>query len=173
MNEETTTTPWRWSEAKKLLRDDIRHGLCAGKTAREVYAMRTEYQCYERQKFETNYRNLKKAIAEEATRAASDASAFAHDKALFPALKAGSKPYPIWQGSDAEALLEKHVAEGRHKVMTPMDMWSTFPAYQRFPLKTFRGHIYNQVVRKGKARSYWLNRKKKMEAKKASKKQKK
>jgi c-di-AMP phosphodiesterase-like protein len=167
---ESRVTPWRWSRAKKLLYEDINNGLCNGKKPSEVYKTRSEYQRYEKCNFETNFRNLKKAIENEKARVASDAAAFTHDKALFAVLKVNSKPYPIWQGSSAARLLKKHVADKLHEVMKPKLMWTTFAEYQEYPLDVFRKHVYDQSIRKDKERSYWLNKAKKKEAEKSQRK---
>jgi len=163
--------PWKHSNAKKLLAQDILDGKTNGKSPKEVYSMHPEYKLYNYTNFSTNLRNLKESLLELSKRAAVDEAAFRHDESLG-GLKQNSKPYPRWGGQPVQVLLKKDIDEGKHQTMTPEALRNSRQEYLLFPKKIFRDHIY-QELRERRERPYWLARKREKEMKKAEAKQKK
>jgi len=152
--------PWKDGEAKELLRKDIVNGKIDGKGPKEVYNMRPEYRAYKYDNFVTNLRNLRKSLAELQERADDDAAALAHDEALD--LRSNGKPYPRWQGTEAETLLKLDIDNDQQKNKTPRELQATRPEYAPYPSKVFRDHIH-QETRSRLERSYWLARRKEKE----------
>lgn len=158
--------PWKISEAKKKLSDDIISGKTEGKTPRQVYDMHPLlYHQYPQSNFTTNFRNLSKAINKSRSLAERDSHAVAQFRQLnspAPALCLTENPngrgYPQWQGSTAEQLLKNDMNAGKDRMMTPINLHSERAEYQQFPLSVFRDHIH-QERRNRLQRNYWLSRK--------------
>jgi len=164
-NIETNIKPeaWRCSHAKKLLEKDIIDGKLDGMGAEAVYHFRPEYQKYVFTNFETNLTNLRAKLEGLSELADEDGAALAHDLALN--LRVNRKPYPRWQGTEAERLLKQDLDIGRHLDMYPRVLQATRPEYAPFPGKVFRDHIH-QELRARKERPYWMARRKEKEEKK-------
>jgi len=160
--------PWRYSDAKKRLTKEILDGTIAGKGAQEVHAMHADYFQYNYDNFSTNLRNLRALLVKNQGSADSDAAALAHDEALG-LLGKNSKPYPRWQGSEAERCLQQDIDNNKHKIMTPQQLKATRQQqYGPYPLKVFSDHI-QQELRARRERPYWMARKAEKEARKAKK----
>jgi len=159
--------PWRYSDAKKQLKKDILDGTIDGKSAKEVHCMRPEYHQYIYSNFSTNLKNLRELLDKEQTRADSDAVAFAHDEALG-LLGKNNKPYPRWQGTEAERLLQIDIDNNKHISMKPKALQASRPEYAPYPGKVFSDHI-QQEVRARYERPYWMARKAEKEARKGKK----
>ena len=99
-----------------------------------------------------------------------DEAALAHDLAL--GIRKNNKPYPRWQGSEAEGLLKLDIDNGLNQIMRPKALRASRPQYLQFPLDVFRNHIY-QETRARMERPYWLARKKEKEEEKRNKSKKK
>lgn len=162
--------PWRYCEGKKQLIKDILDETIEGWDARKVHAFRPLYTERAFSKFKTNLGNLRNLLLANQHRATEDSIALAHDLALD--LPGNSKPYPIWQGSEAERLLKLDLDLKKHERLKPMALHASREEFADFPLDVFRDHIY-QEVRTRKGRSYWMARKEEKEAQKAKKNKKK
>ena len=163
---EEEPVPWFYSDAKKLLTKDIVAGRCDGKKPKQVLEMHPKVYKPYKKNFSNNLRNLREAIADKKEVADRDAAAFAHDVQI--GVRRNSKPYPIWQGSEAERLLKMDITNGKHLEMKPAELLATRPEYApwvSFP-KVFRDHI-QQELRARKERPYWLARRKEKEMEKA------
>jgi hypothetical protein len=153
---------WKDSEGKRLLREDIISGVVpASMAANDVYDMRPEYKKWTYRNFQTNLRNLRKALATSYARMLSDCDAYGHDRSLLTTLQAGKNPNDIpWHKSEAKNLLKKDINDGRHKEMKPEVLHGTREEYQAFPLKTFRNHIYQEVDSRAKRAHRYAKKKK-------------
>lgn len=158
--------PWRNSRAKKLLVKDIVDGKISGMTAEQVHKTRPEYSAYVYSKFRGYFSYLVGKHGDLLSLANEDGAALAHDLAL--GLRVNSKPYPRWDGSEAEALLKNDLDNGKHLHMKPRDLQLSRPQYSEFPGKVFRDHI-QQELRARKERPYWLARRKEKEEAKRQK----
>lgn len=148
--------PWRYSNAKVLLIEDILAGRCDDLGPEQVYMMRRAFQKYPFKNFKTNLNNLQQAIERDEGRADRDALAVAYDRQLHPP-PAVTQPhnYPRWDGSEAQRLLKLDIAAEAHTQMTPEQLYFDKPAYREFPLEVFRKHLYQgRVTVLG--RSYWM-----------------
>jgi hypothetical protein len=153
---------WKDSEAKRLLREDIIAGVIqASMAAKDVYDMRPEYKKWAFKNFQTNLKNLRKAIADSYARMLADCEAYGHDRALLMTLGAGTNPQDVpWHKSEAKKLLKKDIDNGKHKQMKPEALHGTREEYQAFSLKTFRNHIYQEVDSRAKRAHRFAKKKK-------------
>lgn len=155
----TTPTPWAKSTAKRLLKADILsnkvHPLMNAKT---VYAMHPEYAEYVYSNFRTNLRSLRLSIKKLQKRAASDEVALSMDLLLHgkddSRVLQRKDGLPQWKESEACKLLKKDIDDGVNISLKPHDLWLSTAAYQAFPLKKFRSHLY-QEIRRRKTNAYW------------------
>jgi hypothetical protein len=149
--------PWRKSKAKKLLQDDIKNRVITDTMkARDVYNMRLEYQEYRYDRFQANLRALHKLFELRETEAVEDQADFYHDCQLHPRSELTSRGCPYWDTSVARQLLLQDIEDGLHEIYLPSILWQTSNEYQKFPMITFRDHIY-QEIRSVKGRAYWEN----------------
>jgi hypothetical protein len=154
---------WKESEAKRLLREDIISGAVnASMAAKDVYEMRPEYKKWPYNNFQTNLRNLRKAIVNSYERMLEDCEAYGHDLALLTTLRAGTENLQVvpWHKSDAKRLLKQDVDDGKHKAMKPEALYNMREEYQVFSLETFRNHIYQEVDSRAKRTHRFAKKKK-------------
>jgi len=167
----TEEEEWRYSKTKKMLEKDIIDGkigsIANGMKPKDVHSMRSEYKKIPYKLFVSRLYTLRKKYEELQKNAEADAAALSHDLALN--IRVNSKPYPRWQGSEAERLLKEDVDSGWHMLMYPRDLQESHPAYAPFPGKVFSDHI-QQEARARRERPYWLARRKEKEEEKAKKK---
>jgi hypothetical protein len=157
-------TSWRNSDAKKLLLEWILEGRVAGMKPKQVYALDDIFKPFKYDNFVGNLNRLRKKVGTRLVLVEFDQAAFDHDQLLYPTSATTQRGYPRWPGHEAKRLLKEDIDEGKHETMTPLALYKTRPAeYGQFPLDVFRDHLY-QEVRGRKERGYWLNKKKKKEA---------
>jgi hypothetical protein len=147
--------PWKKSKAKKLLMQDI----VDGKVTREmgsmvIFNMRPEYKMYKYACFQTNLRNLRKAL--DKLKHAADETKIAYDNfiQLNPPATTTFYGYPVWEKSQAQTLLRNDITSGVGSNLAHRDLWQTRQEYKIYPLKVFREHVYTEI-RRHKARAYW------------------
>lgn len=118
------TTPWKESEAKKLLKEDILSGVVTPEMKpKDVYEMRPEYKLYPLKRFAPNLKNLRESIEKEK--------------------KKGPKVVP-WQDSMAKKLLEKDIDEGKvTSNMLPSEVYEMHPEYKQYDKKNFGSNLRN------------------------------
>ena len=155
--------PWKYSIAKRMLKNDILSGRVADLTPDQVYNSREEYQQYDKTRFKSNYSNLKKQLGRDFGRAAFDNEALIVDKAARNFTP--STTYPPWHGSAAQNWLKHDINLKMHELMKPKELYETRAEYRKFPLKVFRDHI-QQEVRDRKERPYWQAKAKETQQKK-------
>lgn len=158
---------WRFSEAKKILLNDIiSQEVPDDMDAWDVYFSREIYWLWPFDNFKTNIKNLRAAVARDIQRARADHAALLHDLKKNPlpeTVVTGSGTYPRWNGSEAERLLKLDIDEGWHLIMTPSDLQSTKEEYKEYPLRVFAKHIHQEWVGRLE-RSYWQAKKKEKHA---------
>jgi hypothetical protein len=153
-------TTWRYSEARRLLEQDLRSGvipLHGGEmTVEECYTQRPEFSDFAFESFARRLQALRKQCTAKNNRSVADTAAFAHDCALL-ARKQDDAPGVLlrWDGSEAERVLKLDVANGLHINLTPKNFHRSRPEYQVFSLKVFRGHIYQELKRRKFITSYY------------------
>mmetsp|Transcript_27301 Transcript_27301/g.66240 ORF Transcript_27301/g.66240 Transcript_27301/m.66240 type:complete len:250 (-) Transcript_27301:48-797(-) len=147
--------PTAWEIAKPLLQEDYLSGKATADimTPDEVIALRkTIYGKVPRSNFLTNWRSLKKRIDEEKEWVKKGTERYLHDTAIYPLAK--DLPWE-WHGSEAERLLKKDVAKGRHLRYNPQVMYLKRKAYQEFDYQISRQHVH-QEARSARESPYWM-----------------
>lgn len=157
--------PWKISEAKEFLRDDIVNGLVDEDLEDElVYGMHLEYSQYKFANFKTNLKNLLAAIRRDWGRMEKDLSDYQHDLASVMARRGPPNPATLpWHKTPCKMLLQQDVDEGKHLTMKPKELWETRTEYKLFSLATFRNHIYQEVDSRSKKKWRMDKKKKKLE----------
>ena len=83
----THQEPWKTSEAKKLLYNDILSGdVYETQELEEIYMSRPEYAHYDFDNFKVNLRNLRNAIKKKQMAAEIDENAYHHDMSIVPSV---------------------------------------------------------------------------------------
>ena len=143
--------PWKGSQAKKLLYDDLVEGdVDDTMEPKEVFMMRAEYSLYPYNNFVTNLRNLRASIRKKREGASNSEIALRNDLSL--GMIARRKPY--WPDSAASRLLIDDINLGVVETMSKKDLWLSREEYQAFPYTCFADHV-RQHIRLTKERSYW------------------
>ena len=156
-----TVKPWKDSDAKKLLRRDIKEGAVPlvqddGLTDKEVYLQRPEFVAYPFERFEKYIASLRAAITSDKEYAARDDAALARDRLIHPQ-RTHHNGKRIWYGSDAERLLKEVIARKEHLNKTPMQLFNERVEYRQFTLEEFRKHIH-QEERSSKFKAFYADR---------------
>merc|ERR1711862_1083953 len=125
--------------------------------APKIHGMRVEFKNVVYERFRNNFSRLKKGIQKHMERAELDESGYLHDISIYTLAK-NTPGY--WDGSKAQKSLRKDIKKGRHEKMKPEILRLSRCEYQEFSLKTFRGHIH-QELRSERETNYWIVRKKK------------
>ena len=153
-------TPTPWEIAKPILEQDYLSGFVTEKMARgKLHKMRPEYEAVPINSFGNNWLRMKETYRNLKARTSIEQRALEHDRSIYP------KTPGRWDGSEAQRLMKKDVKIGRHKLYKkPADFWLCREEYQKFSLKKFRDHVW-QEVRQDLGSNYWLSKKwKKAEA---------
>jgi len=143
---ESTPGPWQNSTAKKLLHDDILAGRTKNKSSTEVYYSRPEFQCYKRQRFTTNFRNLDKTIQARMKCADNTKAAYDHDLPILQAQRAQGFHY---DGSDLQKQLRRDVQEGLTDGLKPQMVRISRQIYKECGLsvQSFAGFLWTERIR--------------------------
>jgi len=104
-----------------------------------------EYGEFE-QHFKRRLKALRENILTTRSRADEDKEAFDvfvknHPKSDI----AANGLYPEWEGSDAQKQLREDMKNNKHNTMAPQELHDSNEAYDLFPLKVFRDHIYQEM----------------------------
>lgn len=130
-----------------------------------------EFKIYDKKHFETNCKKLREVVAKKKAIAEAEAVAIKEQMEAFPPAQFHIKGvegeeviYPRWSCHVAQKLLRFDIQNGclDHKYdddddatwfsantpkerMCPELLWHSRPAYQLWPLKVFRDHIYQEI----------------------------
>lgn len=159
---------WRNSKARDylygLLKDKRipgRHDIKPKQVFEEYCISRPEFKHFQDYKalgFASKLMYLRNKLDERTGRAQEDAEALAHDRLIFPPHTEDTKGRPVWAGSRSQELLRKDIAEGKHNVMKPKDLYETREDYyELFDPDFFRNKIYQEV--KAAKRVVWVTEK--------------
>ena len=148
---DTDPPPWKDSEAKKLLYDDlVSEEVDDTMEPKEVFMMRPEYSLYTYTNFVSNLRNLRASIRKKKEGASNSEIALRNDLSL--GMIARRQPY--WPDSEASRLLIDDITSGVVGALSKKDLWLSREEYQAFPYTCFSDHV-RQHIRLTKERSYW------------------
>jgi hypothetical protein len=154
---------WLNSDAKFLLREDIIAGdVPEWMESKAVYAMRPEYAEFKYENFRTNLIHLRENVVASRARMQADCEAYGHDRGVLSVLRdlepVGQRRLE-WVESEAKPLLKRDIDEGKHHLLTPMQLYATREEYQAFPLKVFRKHIYQEIDTRSKRAARFAKKK--------------
>jgi hypothetical protein len=174
---------WAKSRATKLLYMDVKTGIVPSDAIvdrkrttdnNHVFIMHEEYASWSYKKFSSRLAGIRRIIKSKNGRAEDDQKAFDKFFENNEVSTMSHKGYIQWQGSEAQWLLKKNIADGVLEEYTKekykhhrLAFWLTRPAYyDEFPLNAFRDKI-NQETRtakylhtlkvRGKAATYEYN----------------
>ena len=153
--------PWKNCEAKKVLKSLIESDeVYMNMPEEELYELSPKlFHPYEKTRFISNVKNLKKVIKEEKRIVAFQEDALSKDRQSFPVRETTSWGYRPWHTSEAKELLRQDVQQKTHSSsMKPSELHQSRDEYKAFPLKVFRKHIYQEEYAQ-LGRSYWMNKK--------------
>jgi hypothetical protein len=158
-----------WEVAKaKLIEEIVAGRIPADWPPSRVRLLDPDYARVPKEHFGNNLRELRKKLASHKKWADKDAAAFAIDRHHHPVESEGR-----WPGSEAERLLKRAIAEGKHLAKKPTDLYEEEDAYKDFTKDQFRKHI-DQELRSCRDSLYWLvlkDKKKKKRSEQAAKKE--
>lgn len=66
------------------------------------------------------------------------------DRQIHPPPATNFRGEPYWEGSAAQKILKKNVADGVHRGMRPADYYKLRPEFQQFLPKTIAGHVIQE-----------------------------
>ncbi len=113
---------------------------------KDLYLMRPEYSQYHYSKFSGRVSSLRSTIKDRNNRAGEDEQHFAECLNNHPGSAFSHKGFMQWQGSEAQELTKKDIAENLHVTMGKQGLYGLRPEYyDNFPLKDFRDKIYQEV----------------------------
>jgi hypothetical protein len=151
----TKHPPWRLSNGKKLLINDLQTGVIplsgSALSTREIFSMRPEFGYDDPlnvAKFASRLRSARTQVLNDRCRAASDKALLEHDRTIHPKQPMNYRGEPEWDGSEAQEQLRKDMDEGKHTTMKPLLLYSSHEEYKKFPLAVFRKHIYQETNRR-------------------------
>jgi hypothetical protein len=117
------------------------------------------------EKFKKRLNDLRNQLRDNKTRAEEDLEAYMiYCKNHGTATNSAKGDYPEWEGSEAQNLLRYDLENGVEIEKKPKELWLSRAAFQKFPLKVFREHIYQigrtqkylkQVKKMGKGGNRW------------------
>ena len=144
---------WRFSKAKQLLwKDVVKERVTEHSDPSEVFLMRKEYFPF-KDKFAQYLEALLEKRASEQALADATSAAIANDR-IARGPPANARGYPIFQGSEAERLLQLDMDLDKHNEFEPKELYGQREEYQEWPLTVFRNHIH-QELRKRIEGKYW------------------
>lgn len=141
-----TREQWKTSKAKafliKLLMDttsDIHW-----KTPEEVWKSSEWFQQYPKHRFIDNMKNIKKALEDKGRVIEEDIKLISEELAALNFSNVTKRGHPHWHTHSAKKLLAEDLLQGRNVNMKPKEFHATRQEFEEFPLRVFRGHIYQE-----------------------------
>lgn len=155
-DDENEAVDWTDSSAREYLYNLLLEGKVPGRkeiTPKKLYDEylkdRPEFkpfQNYTKLGFATKLSSLRDKVEKRQGRATKDAARLAHDRLIFPAPTVDTKGDVMWQESAAQKLLQKDIADGKHKTMKPKVLYETKASYyENYELDVFRRRIYQEL----------------------------
>jgi hypothetical protein len=138
---------WEESAVKKMMFDDIQnHFIPADMKSQAVRKLHTEYNDMDPLLFSSRLRSLRKNIALQNERIASNKLAHDHNRQLYPVEQFDMAHLPRWNGSPADELVKEDLSLGRYVFGgAPTLLYKSRIKYQAFSLTVFRRHIHQEI----------------------------
>jgi len=145
----TRKTDWQYSQAKKLLEQDLRNGTIPLDSSvmgpKEVFVQCPKFAEFDYDRFRDRLQDLRHRLTEQNDRSASDMNALAHDRRIHPTPTHNSQGDPRWHSSAAEWLLKLDIDQDKQHAMKPKALFEMKNQYGLHHLKVFCKHIYQEV----------------------------
>ena len=111
----------------------------------DIITSRPEYVVYGYKNFLSRLSTIRAQVERDSTQTAGDLKALEAFKQLNIAHTHSAHGYPEWEGSEGQKQLKIDIDEGLHEKLQPLELWCLCEVYDDWPLKVFRGHIYQKI----------------------------
>ena len=143
---------WRYNRAKYIILDDLERGVLplyereqSTETAWEAYKDKTEFKEVTFNKFKDRLKDHRKQVIKQRDRSSVELVAFCHDCQLYPRAEVDGDGNVIFDLSDAKKLLQKDIADGKHKNLSHEELQNSHNEYKSYPAKKLKERIYQEV----------------------------
>ena len=175
MPKDPTYIDWRRSEAKLVLLDDLQKNVLpldeSVVSAEQAWAVYSEHEAFkglvEFKQFKIQLKAHRQQVMKKKPDLSLQLHALAHDRQLHPRASHNNRGEPVFDMSDAKALLRSDIEEDKHLGITPSQFRQTRVEYKQFPLKIFKERVYQEVRRRKFV--YYMNWKRAKKVEKAKK----
>lgn len=143
---------WTKCLTRQIILDDLTSGLIPMDTSaedawngwyKELAEVKVDGVVFSQ--FKARFADHKKQVNGKKKQSAVEEKAFERHCCLKPRSTHNERGDPIWDTHPAKLLLRDDVKDKKHKSMTPSALHETRPEYKQFRLKTFAGHIHQEV----------------------------
>jgi len=117
------------------------------------YKNMAEFVNVEFSQFKERLRDHRKQVKGDLGRAQEEEELLTQDREVFPRKDVNARGEPVFDLHPAKDLLRQDVADKKHILLTPQQLWRTRKEYQDFTKPIFRQRIY-QAVRREKFLNY-------------------
>mmetsp|Transcript_6587 Transcript_6587/g.9625 ORF Transcript_6587/g.9625 Transcript_6587/m.9625 type:complete len:203 (-) Transcript_6587:60-668(-) len=153
------TVGWRYSEAKKLMAQDMIDGIVATDIAiKDIKKLYDQYYAghpffkdfpFDKELFKGRVSRLQHSVQRYKEYSKMDSEAFAKDRLVYPQKTHNVKGEPLWKGSEAAECLIEDMKNGLHLTMKPQELRETRECYKDFNKTRFSKRI-DQMKQKAK-----------------------
>jgi len=149
-----TTINWRYSDARKIIFQDLEDGIFDPETMspreawEQVYKHHKAFKNVPWEQFEENFQNNCDQFLQKRQRRELEEMLYQHDKALHPRTNPrDSQGRLIFHRHAAKDLLRTDIQNGLYPQKKPEELWHSHPEYEEFELKVFTQRIYQEIRR--------------------------
>jgi hypothetical protein len=140
---------WEWAnsdEKKELVRMFMDEEIGNEEQAIDVFNRVEMFKALTKKNWHSRFTSTKKQVTRKYARKDDDRARLTQSRALFPEQPVDLKGKPRWEGSVAETMLKKDVAEKIHEeYLTGKEFWKSRDSYQRFERGIFLKHIFQEI----------------------------
>lgn len=137
--------------------------MTADMDAKAVHQMRDEHKDCKCKNFKTNLNNLIGLVEKHTQQMKIDCIACGRGRALLIKLHESNPPQclpcPAWNKFRAKTLLKLDVDNGKHLMMTPMELIAEREECRVFPLTIFRKHTHQKVDERASGEHHFAKKK--------------
>jgi hypothetical protein len=152
---------WRNSEARCILIEDLVRGILPLERSQmteaeafEIYQGMVGFADVRFPQFRARLKDHRAQVKKSSQRSKYEEECLKHDRLIFPRKLLDENGTPVFDLHPAKLLLREDVAEGKHLLMTPLQLWKSRPdEYMLFQEPFFRNKMY-QAVRRQKFVNY-------------------
>ena len=113
-------------------------------TPEQVWNSSEWFKKYDKDRFISNMKNLKKSLDARDKFVALDNQVIAAELAALQLLNQKDREYPLWHKSKARDYLEQDIKASLHETMTLTEFHASRAEYKAFPRRVFQKHIYQE-----------------------------